>query len=126
MTVKDSLLYILVASTPVYTLEAPPGAMTPTPTISSNMNIAITELGRVAPRWVPDSEAPNCMQCEAKFTFTKRRHHCRACGKVNNHGCFQTGQKFIFVPEYFEEPVTHVTFPICRIYMCANTIALQI
>ena len=71
-----------MASTPVYTLEAPPGAMTPTPTISSNMNIAITELGRVAPRWVPDSEAPTCMQCEVKFTFTKRRHHCRACGKV--------------------------------------------
>ncbi|NXU66940.1 ZFY16 protein, partial [Horornis vulcanius] len=34
------------------------------------------------PLWVPDSEAPNCMNCQAKFTFTKRRHHCRACGKV--------------------------------------------
>ncbi|XP_069498300.1 zinc finger FYVE domain-containing protein 9 [Ambystoma mexicanum] len=39
-------------------------------------------LGEVAPVWVPDSQAPNCMKCEAKFTFTKRRHHCRACGKV--------------------------------------------
>ncbi|OXB82079.1 UNVERIFIED_CONTAM: hypothetical protein H355_008958 [Colinus virginianus] len=29
-----------------------------------------------------DSQAPNCMKCEARFTFTKRRHHCRACGKV--------------------------------------------
>lgn len=35
------------------------------------------------PLWVPDSEAPNCMNCQAKFTFTKRRHHCRACGKVS-------------------------------------------
>ncbi|NXF62149.1 ZFY16 protein, partial [Ciccaba nigrolineata] len=34
------------------------------------------------PLWVPDSEAPNCMNCQVKFTFTKRRHHCRACGKV--------------------------------------------
>ncbi|NXK53905.1 ZFY16 protein, partial [Chauna torquata] len=34
------------------------------------------------PLWIPDSEAPNCMNCQAKFTFTKRRHHCRACGKV--------------------------------------------
>ncbi|XP_012860353.1 zinc finger FYVE domain-containing protein 16 [Echinops telfairi] len=34
------------------------------------------------PPWVPDSEAPNCMNCQVKFTFTKRRHHCRACGKV--------------------------------------------
>ncbi|XP_010136806.1 PREDICTED: zinc finger FYVE domain-containing protein 16-like, partial [Buceros rhinoceros silvestris] len=33
------------------------------------------------PLWVPDSEAPNCMNCQVKFTFTKRRHHCRACGK---------------------------------------------
>lgn len=41
-----------------------------------------TTLGEVAPVWVPDSQAPNCMKCEARFTFTKRRHHCRACGKV--------------------------------------------
>ena len=40
-------------------------------------------LGRVAPKWVPDAEAPVCMNCDARFTFTKRRHHCRACGKVN-------------------------------------------
>ncbi|XP_028833879.1 zinc finger FYVE domain-containing protein 9 isoform X2 [Denticeps clupeoides] len=39
-------------------------------------------LGEVAPVWVPDSQAPVCMKCEVKFTFTKRRHHCRACGKV--------------------------------------------
>lgn len=39
--------------------------------------------GEVAPVWVPDSQAPNCMKCEARFTFTKRRHHCRACGKVS-------------------------------------------
>lgn len=42
-----------------------------------------TSLGEVAPVWVPDSQAPNCMKCEARFTFTKRRHHCRACGKVS-------------------------------------------
>ncbi|XP_034038815.1 zinc finger FYVE domain-containing protein 9 isoform X2 [Thalassophryne amazonica] len=41
-----------------------------------------SSLGEVAPVWVPDSQAPICMKCEAKFTFTKRRHHCRACGKV--------------------------------------------
>ncbi|XP_012981792.1 zinc finger FYVE domain-containing protein 16 isoform X2 [Mesocricetus auratus] len=39
-------------------------------------------LGQKQPAWVPDSEAPNCMNCQVKFTFTKRRHHCRACGKV--------------------------------------------
>uniref|UniRef100_A0AAY4EB78 FYVE-type domain-containing protein n=1 Tax=Denticeps clupeoides TaxID=299321 RepID=A0AAY4EB78_9TELE len=39
-------------------------------------------LGSVQPSWVPDSEAPVCMNCGQKFTFTRRRHHCRACGKV--------------------------------------------
>ncbi|XP_076600964.1 zinc finger FYVE domain-containing protein 9 isoform X2 [Chaetodon auriga] len=43
---------------------------------------AASSLGEVAPVWVPDSQAPVCMKCDVKFTFTKRRHHCRACGKV--------------------------------------------
>ncbi|XP_078531433.1 zinc finger FYVE domain-containing protein 16 isoform X2 [Lissotriton helveticus] len=42
----------------------------------------LNSLGQKQPSWVPDSEAPNCMNCQVKFTFTKRRHHCRACGKV--------------------------------------------
>ncbi|KAM9250527.1 zinc finger FYVE domain-containing protein 16 isoform 2-T2 [Cariama cristata] len=44
-------------------------------------------LSRKQPLWVPDSEAPNCMNCQVRFTFTKRRHHCRACGKVFCGGC---------------------------------------
>ncbi|KAM8851270.1 zinc finger FYVE domain-containing protein 9 isoform 2-T2 [Spinachia spinachia] len=42
----------------------------------------VSSLGEVAPVWVPDSQAPVCMKCDVRFTFTKRRHHCRACGKV--------------------------------------------
>ncbi|NXP11810.1 ZFY16 protein, partial [Thinocorus orbignyianus] len=44
-------------------------------------------LSRKQPLWVPDSEAPNCMNCQVKFTFTKRRHHCRACGKIFCGSC---------------------------------------
>uniref|UniRef100_A0A672Q0V7 FYVE zinc finger domain-containing protein n=1 Tax=Sinocyclocheilus grahami TaxID=75366 RepID=A0A672Q0V7_SINGR len=43
-----------------------------------------SSLGTTAPQWVPDSQAPACMKCGSKFSFTKRRHHCRACGKVRD------------------------------------------
>ncbi|XP_015259966.1 PREDICTED: zinc finger FYVE domain-containing protein 16-like [Cyprinodon variegatus] len=45
------------------------------------------ELGSIQPAWVPDAEAPSCMKCHQTFTFIKRRHHCRACGKVYCAGC---------------------------------------
>lgn len=32
--------------------------------------------------WIPDHEWKHCMQCEKKFTFTFRRHHCRYCGRL--------------------------------------------
>lgn len=63
------------AEGPSLRAEHPPYDPGPPPPYSST-------LGRVAPKWVPDAEAPACMNCDAKFTFTKRRHHCRACGKV--------------------------------------------
>ncbi|NXX41129.1 ZFY16 protein, partial [Tricholaema leucomelas] len=53
---------------------------------AASSEIAVT-LSWKQPLWVPDSEAPNCMNCRVKFTFTKRRHHCRACGKVFCGGC---------------------------------------
>ena len=40
-------------------------------------------LGKIAPTWLPDADAATCMECASRFTFTKRRHHCRACGKVS-------------------------------------------
>ena len=39
-------------------------------------------LGIVPPLWVPDSVASHCMNCGVKFGVIKRKHHCRACGKV--------------------------------------------
>ena len=42
------------------------------------------QLGYTAPSWVPDSDVNRCMSCQCKFSVVKRRHHCRACGKVIN------------------------------------------
>ncbi|XP_065069859.1 zinc finger FYVE domain-containing protein 16-like isoform X1 [Rhopilema esculentum] len=45
------------------------------------------QLGWFAPKWVPDKDAKGCMNCGLKFTVVKRRHHCRACGKVLCSNC---------------------------------------
>lgn len=54
----------------------------PSPDVSENSSTSGTTLGKQPPFWIPDSDAPNCMLCDMKFTVIKRRHHCRACGKV--------------------------------------------
>ncbi|TMW45534.1 hypothetical protein DOY81_009386 [Sarcophaga bullata] len=61
-------------------------------------------LGKVPPIWVPDNMAAGCMQCSAKFTMIKRRHHCRACGKVLCSVC--CSQKFKL--EFLTEPESRV------------------
>ncbi|KAM6948369.1 zinc finger FYVE domain-containing protein 9 [Aplochiton taeniatus] len=58
---------------------------------------ASSSLGQVAPVWVPDSQAPICTKCEVKFTFTKRRHHCRACGKVFCATCCSLKCRLIYM-----------------------------
>lgn len=68
------------AAVNVPTLPSPPSYVVPP--LCANINLPITQLGKVAPVWRPDSDTVTCMQCEALFTFTRRRHHCRACGKV--------------------------------------------
>uniref|UniRef100_A0AAZ3RX62 FYVE-type domain-containing protein n=1 Tax=Oncorhynchus tshawytscha TaxID=74940 RepID=A0AAZ3RX62_ONCTS len=57
----------------------------------------LSSLGDVAPVWVPDSKAPVCMKCEVRFTFTKRRHHCRACGKVFCAACCSLRSRLIYM-----------------------------
>lgn len=45
------------------------------------------QLGKTSPYWIPDSECPNCMLCNTRFTIITRRHHCRACGRVLCGSC---------------------------------------
>eukprot|EP01062_Namystynia_karyoxenos_P020898 TRINITY_DN17923_c0_g1_i1.p1 TRINITY_DN17923_c0_g1~~TRINITY_DN17923_c0_g1_i1.p1 ORF type:complete len:415 (+),score=82.15 TRINITY_DN17923_c0_g1_i1:78-1322(+) len=44
---------------------------------------------RLAERWQPDEAADRCTKCTAKFTLTRRRHHCRACGYIFCSACSQ-------------------------------------
>lgn len=37
--------------------------------------------------WVPDTEAGTCKDCGLRFTVLRRRHHCRACGRVFCNDC---------------------------------------
>eukprot|EP00756_Hemistasia_phaeocysticola_P007349 Hpha_TRINITY_DN14228_c0_g2::TRINITY_DN14228_c0_g2_i1::g.22826::m.22826 len=38
--------------------------------------------------WVSDHAAPECQLCGQGFTVTRRRHHCRRCGRVCCHRCW--------------------------------------
>jgi len=37
--------------------------------------------------WVPDHVVHSCVGCHADFSFTRRRHHCRFCGRVFCSSC---------------------------------------
>lgn len=37
--------------------------------------------------WVPDNAASRCLRCTNQFTMTRRRHHCRYCGRLFCHAC---------------------------------------
>ncbi len=38
-------------------------------------------------QWVPDKSVSACMNCNVKFTFFTRRHHCRYCGGIYCSSC---------------------------------------
>ncbi|XP_059541649.1 zinc finger FYVE domain-containing protein 21 isoform X3 [Myotis daubentonii] len=59
--------------------------------------------GLEEPQWVPDKECPRCMQCDAKFDFLTRKHHCRRCGKCFCDKC--CGQKVALPRMCFVDPV---------------------
>ncbi|XP_071943543.1 FYVE and coiled-coil domain-containing protein 1-like [Antedon mediterranea] len=37
---------------------------------------------KASERWLEDKDVLNCMQCDAEFGLTVRRHHCRLCGRI--------------------------------------------
>jgi hypothetical protein len=39
------------------------------------------------PRWMDDEAVKECCGCYRQFNFIRRRHHCRACGKIFCENC---------------------------------------
>ncbi|VDD80894.1 unnamed protein product [Mesocestoides corti] len=42
---------------------------------------------RDPPEWAADGSSPVCMSCGTRFTMLRRRHHCRACGRLLCASC---------------------------------------
>ncbi|XP_075386903.1 zinc finger FYVE domain-containing protein 21 isoform X1 [Tenrec ecaudatus] len=59
--------------------------------------------GLEEPQWVPDKECPRCMQCDTKFDFITRKHHCRRCGRCFCDRC--CSQKVALPRMCFVDPV---------------------
>lgn len=67
--------------------EAIQKAMDKNSTFGREVIMEENELGRIAPVWVRDSAVTMCMTCTSHFTALRRRHHCRACGKIVCSNC---------------------------------------
>lgn len=37
--------------------------------------------------WIPDERVTNCFECKTTFTFFRRKHHCRSCGRIFCNDC---------------------------------------
>ncbi|KAF9407206.1 hypothetical protein BGZ94_002797, partial [Podila epigama] len=58
-----------------------------TTTTTSSQPLRVVE-NYNAPVWIPDHSATRCMICTEEFgPIFRRKHHCRACGKVVCHAC---------------------------------------
>jgi len=57
------------------------------PTTIEESDQELPKLGRTAPTWVPDQASSQCQECNTKFSFIIRKHHCRACGRLLCNQC---------------------------------------
>lgn len=59
--------------------------------------------------WVPGEQVDTCYDCGIAFSFVRRRHHCRLCGRVFCHPCssFQSIVPNMLVEEMPQSPPTH-------------------
>lgn len=61
-----------------------------------------------ASHWIPDHSVNSCYGCKLSFTFYRRKHHCRMCGRIFCAYCACTYRE---IPADFENtshPSTHL------------------
>ena len=78
--------------------------------IQAEIKKAQTEAAKApaeSPQWVPDSHCNACMICETGFTFIRRKHHCRKCGKVVCHDCAPNNNTRPILEWKITDPVRH-------------------
>ncbi|KAL1923701.1 uncharacterized protein VTP21DRAFT_8681 [Calcarisporiella thermophila] len=68
-----------------------PGTLSPVPGKKLSLSNRIRELEMSVVKWESDSDVLNCPFCNATFNkFTKRKHHCRLCGRIICDECSDT------------------------------------
>ena len=91
--------------------EETPSAAAILPEPYSNLTDEERMLGLLKPIWIPDEEASQCMNCTQRFTVLRRRHHCRACGRVLCAACCSSRARL----EYMEGREVRVCLPCLQI-----------
>jgi len=67
------------------------------PLLPQSMNTKEPTGATEPPVWESDLETNQCRLCDAPFTFTNRKHHCRACGVVVCRECSANSRA---IPQY--------------------------
>ena len=72
---------------------AGPGAFVRVPV--NGRDILAGKFDRRGPLWQRDEDARVCTDCSKRFTFVRRRHHCRGCGAIF---CFKCTKERFLLP----------------------------
>jgi len=59
----------------------------------------VTIQPRIPTAWIPDERVRRCFGCNASFSFLRRKHHCRTCGRVFCDACTAYRER---MPSYFQ------------------------
>lgn len=51
--------------------------------------------------WIPDCRVKRCFGCSIDFSFLRRKHHCRSCGRIFCHSC----SSYMISPPTYIDPL---------------------